>query len=292
MNPLKNYSDLLKEDKWMLKCNEILYRDYFMCKNCGKVGYHNGTILVFKELDKLLDFVDKWNWAIGNKPLSKWIGDVIRHQHVQDFVFFNKSSYRDINVSVIKEFNGLKQYEIDTPIERVWDYSDSLCFVSSLSINAVSFHWDYYADILLDNTHDSNTKDKGYISIVEFDRSLSNDIYLTIERDTVSISFHNMLICFESPYKDGLNVLNIHHLKYIMGRSPWEYDADSLVTLCVDCHHDIHEKVKTPILDESGHRSGFAVICDKCGGSGYLPHYKHVEHGICFKCMGEGVILD
>ena len=88
-----------------------------------------------------------------------------------------------------------------------------------------------------------------------------------------------------------MNGLNIHHNKYITGRKPWEYDAVSLVFLCEDCHHDIHEKVITPILDESGHRIGLAEICDKCGGSGYLPQYKHVEHGVCFKCRGEGVLL-
>lgn len=295
MNSINNYSDFLKEDKWKQKCNEILFRDYFMCKNCGKVGYHNGSILMFKELEEVLCFVDKWNWIIGNKPLSKWIGNVIDHHHVQDSFFF-KESYIDINVKVIKEFNGLKQYEIDTPIERVWDYPDGLSFVSSLSINTVSFHWVCYADIILDNIHDIKSKHHAYVSIVEFDKVMSNDVYLTVERksgfDAIYISYHDILICFESPYKYGLNGLNIHHKKYINGRKPWEYDAGSLVTLCEDCHHDIHEKVITPILDESGNRIGAAVTCDKCGGSGYLPQYKHVEHGICFKCKGEGVILD
>ena len=28
--------------------------------------------------------------------------------------------------------------------------------------------------------------------------------------------------------------------------------------------------------------------CPKCLGSGYLPHYKRVQNGICFRCSGTG----
>jgi len=26
--------------------------------------------------------------------------------------------------------------------------------------------------------------------------------------------------------------------------------------------------------------------CPRCGGTGYLPHFKHVQNGICFLCRG------
>jgi|GEM_PF-3064023 len=29
-------------------------------------------------------------------------------------------------------------------------------------------------------------------------------------------------------------------------------------------------------------------ICTRCGGSGYLPEYNHVEGGVCFACGGSG----
>lgn len=35
--------------------------------------------------------------------------------------------------------------------------------------------------------------------------------------------------------------LNVHHQRYISGRKPWEYSNDDLVTLCDDCHGEIHE---------------------------------------------------
>ncbi|MGY3214030.1 hypothetical protein [Mucilaginibacter sp. HD30] len=34
--------------------------------------------------------------------------------------------------------------------------------------------------------------------------------------------------------------------------------------------------------------SGFYTPCDRCGGSGNLSQYIHVEGGVCFKCGGEG----
>lgn len=29
-----------------------------------------------------------------------------------------------------------------------------------------------------------------------------------------------------------------------------------------------------------------SVPCDRCGGTGHLPQFNHVEGGICFKCRG------
>ena len=32
------------------------------------------------------------------------------------------------------------------------------------------------------------------------------------------------------------------------------------------------------------------VTCPKCGGSGYISHFSHVDNGVCFECMGSGVV--
>lgn len=32
--------------------------------------------------------------------------------------------------------------------------------------------------------------------------------------------------------------------------------------------------------------------CPKCGGSGNIQKYKHVEAGICFECSGSGIVTD
>jgi len=35
---------------------------------------------------------------------------------------------------------------------------------------------------------------------------------------------------------DTTKTLHVHHIKYIYGREPWEYENELLETLCVDCH--------------------------------------------------------
>lgn len=40
--------------------------------------------------------------------------------------------------------------------------------------------------------------------------------------------------------------LEVHHIKYISGREPWEYPSDYLITLCSRCHRHIHNKDYEP----------------------------------------------
>ena len=39
----------------------------------------------------------------------------------------------------------------------------------------------------------------------------------------------------------GLRKLNVHHLIYIKGLKPWEYDNELLITLCDEHHELIHD---------------------------------------------------
>ncbi len=41
---------------------------------------------------------------------------------------------------------------------------------------------------------------------------------------------------------DNTKTLHVHHLDYISGREPWEYDNDYLMTLCHECHQEIAER--------------------------------------------------
>ena len=35
--------------------------------------------------------------------------------------------------------------------------------------------------------------------------------------------------------------LHVHHIQYIAGRKPWEYDDEDLITLCEKCHKKRHK---------------------------------------------------
>ena len=40
--------------------------------------------------------------------------------------------------------------------------------------------------------------------------------------------------------------LQVHHTYYILNAKPWEYDDNSLVTLCLDCHINVHKNTLIP----------------------------------------------
>lgn len=44
--------------------------------------------------------------------------------------------------------------------------------------------------------------------------------------------------------------LQVHHCIYVKGRNPWEYNGNSLICLCVDCHlrrGEIEEHIKRSV---------------------------------------------
>ena len=52
--------------------------------------------------------------------------------------------------------------------------------------------------------------------------------------------------------------LNVHHIRYLAGHKPWEYDDGDLITLCGKCHKKWHEEIE-----------GMHYDCAKC---------KHFHH--------------
>jgi hypothetical protein len=41
---------------------------------------------------------------------------------------------------------------------------------------------------------------------------------------------------------DSKTTLNVHHIRYVRGRKPWEYEPKHLETLCAPCHKNEHGK--------------------------------------------------
>ncbi len=48
---------------------------------------------------------------------------------------------------------------------------------------------------------------------------------------------------------DDTNTLMVHHLRYIKGNDPWDYDDTDLITLCEECHKLYHLLVKKFDID-------------------------------------------
>lgn len=51
---------------------------------------------------------------------------------------------------------------------------------------------------------------------------------------------------------DSESSLHVHHTKYLANTDPWEYENDSLITLCETCHAEVTWKKKEVkrIIDE------------------------------------------
>jgi len=66
--------------------------------------------------------------------------------------------------------------------------------------------------------------------------------------------------------------LNVHHAFYESGRAPWEYEPDTLFTLCQDCHGKIHEELKriSLVFLETITKSGRDIKSFSLQAQGYL----------------------
>lgn len=290
------YIELLQQNEWHQKCQEILDRDKFHCQDCGSIGFHGGCHLpfnTFEDIDQLFDsliFNDESFSSCLEKTLTK-----SKRVEINDIKF----ELKGIN-------DGIRRYRIDPGWDLLSTFviepivTSDLMDEDLLSINrAMSI-----LKRLQAYYRNNNVLYGLWLIVFEFDQLLSKQAFLTIQynpgyvideaaydKTLISITIGNRLICLILP-PDIMKGLNIHHKYYIRGKEPWEYTNDALVTLCEDCHKKRHQTTSIPMLDSQLRYIKDMQICDRCGGSGYLPQYHHVENGICFKCGGEGIILD
>lgn len=290
------YPELLQQKEWHQKCQEILDRDKFRCQDCECIGFHGDSHLSFNtflDIDKLFNL-----WIFNDESFSSCFEKTLLKS--------KRVEINDIKFELKGTNDGIRRYGIDPG----WDFlstfaiepivTSDLIDVDLLSINrAMSI-----SKKLQSYYYRNNVLYDIWLIVFEFDQLLTKQAFLTIQYNPgyaidealydmtlITITIGNRLICLRFP-PDILKGLNIHHNYYIRGKKPWEYPNDALVTLCEDCHKKRHLTSKIPMLDTQLHYVKDMQVCDRCGGSGYLPQYHHVEHGICFKCGGEGIELD
>ena len=293
------YNELLQQKEWWSKCNEILSRDHYSCNDCGCLGFHNGgnymKLNCLEELDPMLK-----GWLFKGMPLSKFCSNIPYNTaySFKGIVFKEECSVDDKTVyhlNLLVSQNKLFPCAFNTPERFIVITKERL---EVLNAKVYRFH-----DI---SRRDNSSNTVGTAYLFEFPCNITNDIYVNIEYELIgaiglqklednliNITFGNKLLTLRfHPVSFPLKGLNIHHTYYIKGNKPWEYDNDALVTLCEDCHKKRHEDTAVPLLNDDKEPIANLATCPRCGGSGYLPQYSHIEHGICFKCNGEGVVLN
>ena len=296
------YNELLQQKEWWQKCNEILSRDHYRCKDCGCLGFHNGynymRVNQIEELDTLLD-----GWTFNGVAFSRFWADIpTREPNIVEGIIFEKkcNSIDGINIY------NLNLVESKTNLFADFSsYPEKVIAVSNANIiidNLDATLYEYCNSIKKGDSSDAY----GWAYLFEFPCSISDAIFVNIEysmpfiidhvpleRIIINVTCGSRLISIRFTLDSfRLKGLNIHHTHYTRGCKPWEYENDSLVTLCEDCHKERHETSRIPLYDQEKRLISNLAPCDRCGGSGYLPQYSHVEHGICFKCYGEGTVLN
>lgn len=81
--------------------------------------------------------------------------------------------------------------------------------------------------------------------------------------------------------------LHVHHTYYIKNTLPWNYPDESLISLCVSCHQNVHENDIVPVYADNLKQVVLNIKrCSRCKGTGYLKEYNYYMGGVCFKCNG------
>ena len=280
------YSELLSQREWFAKCNRILNRDHFMCRDCGCIGFHNGGNFIelesISEVDEILG-----NFMFYEKPFSefyKWLPKPnYTDKHIKDIEFGDCD----------KEFDDLVYSHFFKPSYIDIADIDSFPIVfKSFSRPSRIIQRDWHWGIKIKNKEERI----GELFEFFFPDSQLHSICVCIEEsdyvDHITIQVENRILALViARNKHLFKGLNIHHKYYITGRKPWDYDDDALITLCEDCHQKRHQSSVVYLFNDIREPQAICKICDKCAGRGYLPQYCHIEHGICFKCGGEGVLI-
>lgn len=302
-----SYKDDLQRPEWEAKRYEILQRDNYRCQDCGITGVNQGIfypITSISDVDKLLP-----NLLLDGKDLQTFC------EEIQNMNWENRKLQSAAilynNPTIINRH--LYKYIVDW--YQMTDYPTSFIttnpiiklnfknivpqLLSEVYLNNIKFNSEcksrYHAYLINEDLGKGN-----YVSINYSIREAKNYDSRT-EILSLTIIYNNILFEFTFYHiskKSDNNILqitplNIHHKYYILGRKPWEYDNDALITLCPHCHQKRHLQTKIPLFELNNHQlrqiKDNLQICDRCGGAGYLPQYHYYLGGICFKCHGEGI---
>jgi 5-methylcytosine-specific restriction endonuclease McrA len=290
------YNELLNQKEWWSKCNEILNRDHYTCQDCGRLGFHNGgnymTLSQINELDILLN-----KWRFNDCTLSEFIKNTcnLRKKRINSIIMEEVNNNKGMHIYCLPCVDGFDWDLMPGHLIAICEYEQS------------SLEAGYYNGRII--TDAMSGEKVGRLLLFDFNSKLSNNLNVNVEYDLIggllydgnnspvhyldiNITWGTLFVSLLlSPYSCGIKSLNIHHKYYVQGSMPWEYPNDALITLCEDCHKKRHQETKVPLYNSRHQLIRNLIPCDRCGGSGYLPQYSHVEHGVCFKCGGEGVVF-
>lgn len=286
-----NYQELLRTEEWKHFNYKILERDSFTCQECNSKGFVNNLYIPISSINEALDDMFK-DYSFDGRLLRDIIEGIPKKFHLK-LKFKPVDRYKNIystnfSVTTILNFN----------LNNVNIYDDVKLYSESLLPEEICFTYQrlmYYA--LQKNNEPVSSY--VFVNVARFPKyDNSNNGYMMVNteqgKSEVAIITNEYYISITILHADShvlqlFPKLNVHHTFYIYGKVvPWGYNFKDLTTLCQKCHKHLHETTDVPILnyDLSPICNESLNECDRCGGTGFLPQYSHVEGGICFKCRG------
>lgn len=251
-----HYYELLNRPEWRAKRDKILCRDKYTCQRCGLKKTLNGL----------------------NTQVFRLKGDIILND-------------------VLKLNNSLKI--------AYFDYDGHKIFVKTESnIYNINEKQHLFLNWNLRNPTAPNLN-------VNFSMNKESPSFFELNKNTINLSFIQLLkdkkksiINFNQIDIEGFYILSlqkayenfkcehlhVHHKCYRENVAIWDQDETEYITLCNVCHLIIHTTHNIPFYNENGIDFHLLEPCTRCNGQGYIPYYKHIQNGICFDCMGSGMI--
>lgn len=269
------YDEQLKTDEWQSLRKQILRRDKNICINCK-----NETFEVLYNIEILKKYR-------SNKENTICFKSNLNTYYLPSGVVPNKHLYR----GYIKIIDSDKS--VITALEEIDEVEEEYLQCLELSKYekakggeySTPLEWCKYRNIMQLQSINKNLalQLKGKPS-----HKNSSDF---IQYTKITLPFENFND-YHFNYKNRKRVwlyakgLHIHHKYYQIGKRAWEYPNEALVTLCWECHENLHKNEQVPYLDANGVEIGKLTPCSRCYGAGWFPEYNHIQNGICFKCSG------
>lgn len=256
---ITDYQQLLRTPEWRGKTIEILKRDSHTCQRCGTRSDRQLTTHRPIQLDKILKTSEFFyeSFTSDKRNIRLKLGGTHKG-------FLCKSPH---SVQELRNSDNLVFL-----FQTVW--KDAIKYPFKATLGKLNFDPDVHNQIEIDPL------------VKLFRVYLKKNFRLDVDLEGVYIMRND--VCKESIYSKDSNIFQVHHMCYRKGIEIWEHPNEEYVTLCNVCHDIVHENQDIPFYDERGREIQDLEKCDRCGGKGYMPEYRHVENGVCFKCRGTG----
>lgn len=133
------YNELFLQKEWWQKCNEILSRDHYRCRDCGLFGFHNGynymKVNRIEEIDALFK-----GWTFNDVAFSKFWADIPTR---------NPRTFKGIKFEKEYDDNGINVYDQNLLESKnnlftdIFTYPEKVIAVSNANIDRIDANDNY-----------------------------------------------------------------------------------------------------------------------------------------------------